>query len=724
MATAAKTMPPAPRKHRHGPDDESLSAVGRILWSIYRFLASLKLAVISLGLLAGVIAYATFYESWYGTRAVQERIYQSWWFGVLLAFLAANILCAALIRYPWKKRQIGFVVTHAGLLVVLLASVLTRWFCTEGTLAIVEDGKSNALLHQDAPEIVVRPLDRQTGKTIHDREYPLPFKPGPFAWTGGRAETLTRGDVPFQFRVKGFLPASVGRFEHHAAGASEKGLPMLALKLAVKPPNAVRPVEFFGDDVQDSERWMVARGNLRRGVKRPRMFGRPGSTRVVFQVLEEGWQLDDFLNPPDPTRETARLHYVDRDGKARSYDWVVGDSGPHGEEPKDVGKTIQLPDSDLSVTFQGPISLPGEIANVIRRQTGDTEFPGVRFEVRRGEGKPITHYGWWTPALPTVMPDRQDPSSSQPLLRVGYFHPPHFDGDLMSQLEFAATEGGKVYHRYLNRAGLASSGPVDIGETQTIGGGPNQPVSLTFAATEYLPAGVETFGFVAMNTGKGKQGDGIPAALVEMTVDGETKTFWIRGQAGLEPSRTVYLPDGTQQQAIDFADRAYEVGYEVERSPLPFSLKLVDFKRRFDPGTTVPKSYTSKVLLSDDEKQIRDQAATITMNYPLTHRGMTFYQSSFQELEDPMTGQPNGQFVSIFQARYDPVWPIMYFGCLLVVVGTGLQFYMRAGVFTDGGKKERERAKGREGRQIPASSAGRKDAEAAPDPEPSLADTL
>jgi len=55
---------------------------------------------------------------------VNQWIYQTKGFAILLAFLGTNILCAALIRYPWKKRQTGFVITHAGLL-VLLASILT-----------------------------------------------------------------------------------------------------------------------------------------------------------------------------------------------------------------------------------------------------------------------------------------------------------------------------------------------------------------------------------------------------------------------------------------------------------------------------------------------------------------------------------------------------------------------------------------------------------------------
>ena len=106
---------PKPRRGGDGP-----------FWAIFRFLASLKLAVISLLTLALVLAAATICD-WQilGINVTQELIYRSLPFAILLGFLGANILCAALIRYPWTK-QTGFVITHAGLLVVLAGSLVTR----------------------------------------------------------------------------------------------------------------------------------------------------------------------------------------------------------------------------------------------------------------------------------------------------------------------------------------------------------------------------------------------------------------------------------------------------------------------------------------------------------------------------------------------------------------------------------------------------------------------
>lgn len=113
--SSARTPRETPSRNRNR---ESWLARRIFAWMdhVYRFLASVKLAVLVLGLLAGTLAYATVFERAYATSAVNESIDHGPYFAILLAFLGRNILCAALIRYPWKKHQRGFVITHAGLL--------------------------------------------------------------------------------------------------------------------------------------------------------------------------------------------------------------------------------------------------------------------------------------------------------------------------------------------------------------------------------------------------------------------------------------------------------------------------------------------------------------------------------------------------------------------------------------------------------------------------------
>src|SRR4051794_38280452 len=183
MATATKKVS-SPSSPPSSPPPWRPNPLLRSLDAIYRFLSSLKLAVISLATLAAVLAYATFFESWYGMAAVQEWIYRSKGFAILLAFLGTNILCAALIRFPWKKRQTGFVITHAGLLILLAGSWKSVQTADEGQLGMLEGETQSQLVRMDYPVVRVRKLDSDPHKSVKS-EYQIDFRPGNFAWGPG-----------------------------------------------------------------------------------------------------------------------------------------------------------------------------------------------------------------------------------------------------------------------------------------------------------------------------------------------------------------------------------------------------------------------------------------------------------------------------------------------------------------------------------------------------------
>ena len=157
-------------------------------------------------------------------------------------------------------------------------------------------------------------------------------------------------------------------------------------------------------------------------------------------------------------------------------------------------------------------------------------------------------------------------------------------------------------------------------------------------------------------------------------------------------SRGARIPRAPSFKPVPFGDRLFEIAYDVSRRPLDFELKLDKFERDFEPGTEQPTKFVSEVRLSDTSLGVKDEAHTISMNNPLSHRGFTFYQMRYSEIPDPHTGQSTGRFQSVLQVGTDPGRPIKYAGCALLVLGIFTQFYMRAGVFTDGGKRERERS--------------------------------
>ncbi len=294
MATATKklppTSPPPPRPERQ-PSPSLVDRLVGVVDGTYRFLASVKLAVFSISSLAGTLAYATFFEKWYGTAAVNEYIYRGPYFAILLAFLGTNILCAALIRFPWKKRQTGFVITHAGLLIVLAGAFYSVRTSDEGQVGMLEGDVRSELVRVDHPVIRVWEVDPHTQQ--YTREIDLPFLPGSFSWGPGRprpaglggrlrslvpfgpsggsgaaGETLTKPGDPFQVVAKEYLTASAEAREHVA---DPDGPPMARIRVRFKAPGMSEERDAF--PTEDSQ-WFVTDKRFYRAVREP-MRGAP-----------------------------------------------------------------------------------------------------------------------------------------------------------------------------------------------------------------------------------------------------------------------------------------------------------------------------------------------------------------------------------------------------------------------------------------------------------------
>jgi len=306
--------------------------------------------------------------------------------------------------------------------------------------------------------------------------------------------------------------------------------------------------------------------------------------------------------------------------------------------------------------------------------------------------------------VPNVMPNPRDPAAKppQPLVSIHMMVLPKVDpktNGRFGQIEVLAGPDRRLYYRVFGRgkegkADLRSSGTLDKGKTvDAFGGGVGMPMTISFRVDDYLPSGVEKQIFVPVVLPKGQMEDAIPASLLELTVGDTTREIWIQRSESLESPSFKPVPVG---------DKLYEIAYDVDRRPLGFELKLDDFEVGFEPGTEQATKFVSKVRLNDQSTGVTDKPYTISMNEPMSHRGFTFYQMRYSPIVDPRTNQRTGQFQSVFQVGVDPGRPIKYLGCVVLVMGIFAQFYMRAGVFTDGGKRERERATRKAKAPVPA----------------------
>jgi hypothetical protein len=715
MATATKKIPPSsprPTGPERQPSPALVDRLVRGVDAIYRFLASVKLAVISLSLLAGTLAYATFFEKWYGTGAVNEYIYRGPYFAILLGFLGTNILCAALIRFPWKKRQTGFVITHAGLLIVLAGSYYSVRTSDEGQVGMLEGDVRNELVRIDHPVIRVRQVDPHTQQ--YTREFDLPFLPGSFSWGPGRprdaglierlvallpfgrrgtpeapAETLTPSGNPFHVVAKEYLSASAPAREHVAG---PNGTPMARIRVRFKAPGMPEAQDAFPSE---DNQWFVTDKKFNRVVREPM---RAAPALVTFSTVDRPELVEDFLKPPAASgpKGVARFRYADKAGQPKLFDWPLD-----GQD----GKSVALPESELTVTLSEVVDFPTN-SDRRTRMLGQDPIPIALFKIQKGSAEAITHMAMANlPMMPNVIPsqDQPDASPKSALAAIQYMVEPSIDpktNGRFGEIDVLAVDDPNdpvrhqtLYYRVYGRgkegarSELRAAGPLTLREPiVAFGGTANMPMTISFSVEDYLSAGVERDICVPIELPVGKMDQGIAACRLEMTVGNETKEIWLRRSNTLDQPRP---------ELLTFRDDVYALAFDADRRPLGFDLKLDDFEVGFEPGTQQPTKFESQVRLTDNSAGIHDEPHTIWMNHPLDHNGFTFYQMRYQPDIDPHTERPTGRFLSVFQVATNPGRPIIYGGCLLVVLGTFVQFYMRAGVFTDGGNKQRDRAAAR-----------------------------
>ena len=595
---------------------------------VCRWLASLKLAVILLVALAGVLAWATLIEASRGLEYAQWYIYYSPWFRAMLGLLAVNVLAATLIRFPWKRRQFGFLVAHAGVLVLLVGSLVSFWGGIEGRLSLAEGETADSILlpYRSQLKVVGHGQDGQLSTEFS-------FSPGPVDWTA---------DQPLDFGRANGMGLRVLEFYHHGRREvtwrpDDSGLGGPALKLGIGGIDG-GPVE---------EVWCVANP-----------FGAPaaeGGPAFEFQRASVESMAADFLKPPAddlPEKGLLSLHY-----QGQTYPIAVDDN---------VGKEIPLGSSGVTVVIVA--YHPNAVSEGSGRFTSVGTVPKnplVQLEVRLPDGKEaITEIAY--ARNPFVNFDLMRATACP--VKFWYHHPAV---SAQPGVEFLETPDEKLYCRLGVGGKYQPQGEVKAGDRIEVS--PGVEVSIL----SHLPHARREVAFHPAGTdGQGsdrrlvpKQGRLVPsedetarleaAALVELSLEGTTQNVWLRRSDQPGASETIETAQGPLVLSL---------GYE--RLPLGFSLKLLDFKRGMNPGRMGDASFASEVQLVDEARQIRDQRK-IAMNQPLTHGKFTFYQSSFSEL-------PGGTEMSVLTAAHDPGRLLKYLGSVMISAGIFIMYYLKA----------------------------------------------
>lgn len=158
----------------------SIKALPSVVRIPLKLLASAGFATVTIVLCVLVLAWSTFLVSRYGLTATEYGVYQSWWFALLLLLLGINVIAATIAKLPWRRSQTGFLVVHAGILVLLVGCWLTREYGVNGQLGVPE-GATSSLVMENSQHFQLQIADLSGEKET--KIFKIPFRPGPFNWS-------------------------------------------------------------------------------------------------------------------------------------------------------------------------------------------------------------------------------------------------------------------------------------------------------------------------------------------------------------------------------------------------------------------------------------------------------------------------------------------------------------------------------------------------------------
>lgn len=145
---------------------------------LIKALASLKLAVFVLLLIAILTAIGTFVESKYDALAAQKWVYHSLWMEIVLGLLAVNLTAVILDRYPWQPKHSSFISAHIGILILMLGQWISTEYGIDGHVRVGVGEKNRfAMLGNRTDLILYTSFDGSSYTKLFDQEVDFFLKP-------------------------------------------------------------------------------------------------------------------------------------------------------------------------------------------------------------------------------------------------------------------------------------------------------------------------------------------------------------------------------------------------------------------------------------------------------------------------------------------------------------------------------------------------------------------
>jgi hypothetical protein len=618
---------------------------------VFEFFASLKLAVVLLAVIIVAAVAGTLYESSFDAKVARAYVYGAPWFNLWLVLLGANLACSALSRWPWRKHHLAFLITHLGIITLLVGSLIGRIWGIEGTITLFKgEPPTNRLLINER-QLRVHDIDGIVkgfpAEFLHHP--PTPQRPrnlGPLA-SGARLSI-----VDYALAIEGKLDPKP---------LSDGGVPALHFTAATAMMNQRLDGWLLADDPQNGNFSMgLANIELKRG------------TAPNTNTVEAG------VPPAQPTRLPPQSSEIDLEESifafSKAPDEQIGrvrKGGSTGakvrlQQPQNGSKgrvLVSLSEKESSFDVAENLGRDVPIENTPFVLRIENYWPDFRIE----NGKPsslsdqpnnpavlVTIHGKGIPASETTL----NPHSGTEMQATdGAPSLPAPGAGTQNHLTLFIADDGAITYELDSRRTGKSSGKIEVNKPLPTGWADWQ---LTVDKT--MPHAASSIDFRPVDSGKLPATADLPDG-VRVRVQQHSETFERWAPAGW-------------QITIPTSPNATMIAYGWKTVSLPIGLELQDFEVKRNEGSDSPAGFKStlRVVTADGETA----TGACWMNHPFSYPGNWWHTwSGLTYKISQASWNPENLNQSTVQILRDPGWLLKWIGSLLVVIGVFMMFYLQ-----------------------------------------------
>ena len=615
---------------------------------VFEFFASLKLAVVLLAVLIIAAIAGTIYESSFDAKVARAYVYGAPWFNLWLVLLGANLTVSALSRWPWRKHHLAFLITHLGIITLLIGSLIGRIWGTEGTITLFKGEPAANRLLVDQHQLRVHDVDGIV------KGYPAEFLHHPP--TPQHPRDLGRLASGARLQIVDYASAIQGKL--NPKPLTDGGAPALHFTISTAMMNQHLDSWLLADDPQHGNFSMgLANIELKHGsAPDPSPITSTSKSKSEEEVeLEES--IFAFSKAPEEQIGRAakggsagakvRLDPPQNGNKGRVVILLDGKENSF-DVAENLGRDVQMNGTPFTLKidnywpdFRIQDGKPSSV-------TDQPNNPAVLVTIR-GKGVPAKSSETKNPHGGTEMPATGGPPTM-----------PAPGGEAPNHLTLFIADGGAITYELASRKNGKSSGKIDMNKPLPTGWADWQLI-----VDKAMPHAGQWMDFAPVReekTSNPRAAADLPDGVrIRIQQSGATFEQWV--------------PAGWQI-AVPTSPEETQIAYGWKTVPLPIGLELLDFEVKRNEGSDSPAGFKStlRVVTADGQTATGSCWMNNPFSYPgawwRTWTGLTYKISQ-------ASWNPENLAQSTVQILRDPGWLLKWIGSLLVVVGVFMMFYLQ-----------------------------------------------